>query len=1213
MYEILTPAQTVSRTYLRSYINEEDFLRFKKALKTFLANFDEQGKEEYNKTLVRDFLKEAFYDKTNAINIYGDADSAIYGTVHAKGSVPLVLIEAKSCKSADMIDQQHFNRKALHELVLYYLREEIGQENFAITHLIITDGIEWYVFRKKLFLDLFARDKKLVDKCLSMDKSSAYSTEDIYKVIKQHVAKLKDDIQCTHFNLKDVAKKMESDDLFTQPPFRAIYKLLSPIHLLELPFIADNNTLNQSFYNELLYIMGLEEVLDSNTNLLKIKRLKPRKRQQYSMLEQAISLLEDRPDMENGEDIADVALGLVLEWTNRILFLKLLEAQLKDFDEDNSFRPLLNISRLPSYQDFYELCMKMLAKNYDERTPSFVERFPDVPYLNSSLFELSETELKYFSINAIKAGEMEVYADTVVKEGNHKRKGKMQSLEYLFQFLGSYHFGADSLETKDASTIINAAVLGLIFEKINGYKDGAFFTPGYITEYMCRSVIRDTVVNRFNESEEWNCKNFDELKERVDYGIRDVRIKANHIINSIRICDPAVGSGHFLVSALNELVLIKHELGILQDKAEQPNRLKGYHISVENDELVLTDEDDKVFKYRPSSADAQRIQEALFEEKQTIIENCLFGVDINPKSVDICRLRLWIELLKNAYYYKDEKGKRKLQTLPNIDINIKCGNSLLSKNPVRQGNAVVELKMFEVQQLKEYKEAVKAYKHCSDKKRKAEIKKTIQHFRDSFIKLGYLQNFFDVKGKKEYIGDDIYQNSLEWMFDYPEVLDDDGRLTGFDIIVGNPPYVSLEEQEKLSKAYGKLIVQNIGKDKKRVYTTYDPRGDLYMLFVERAISLLKPHAYLTFIIPNKWMRVGSGKGLRKFLLNSNLTQLVDFCDNQVFPTATTYTCIIRMRNETSEGHFRVSTIEKLNKKNLSVDIAKHEESFDASTFDDGVWVTSSVKEHNLIRRLKAEMPTLGDFIGVDNAYYGIKTGLTAAFLITPQKCEQLIRDDASAAQIIRPFLQGRNLRPFANAETENYLLFLPKGFTKKGMGWDEETEGKPGEQEAWDWFVNHYPSVATHLQPFANRARKRTDKGDYWWELRACAYYDKFGQSKIFYQRFQVRPCFVYSNQQLFCNDTVYFLSTPCKELVALLNSRLGWRLFAAHCPRIQNGYSLNWINLQQIPIPHQLPAELATYADHLAEVKGTDAYNTLYEKLNTYINNLYGITETEL
>ena len=724
---------------------------------------------------------------------------------------------------------------------------------------------------------------------------------------------------------------------------------------------------------------------------------------------------------------------------------------------------------------------------------------------------------------------------------------------------------------------------------------------------MCRSVIRDTVVNRFNEAEGWNCQNFDELKERIDYYNRDFRIKANHIINNIRICDPAVGSGHFLVSALNELVLVKYELGILQDHAEQPNRLKGYHISVENDELVLTDEDDKVFKYRPSSPDAQRIQEALFEEKRTIIENCLFGVDINPKSVDICRLRLWIELLKNAYYYKDEKGKRKLQTLPNIDINIKCGNSLLSKNPVRQGNAVVELKMFEVQRLQTYKEDVAAYKHCSDKKRKAEIKAKIQQFRDSFIAQGYQQNFFDIKGNKEYINDDIYSNSLEWMFDYPEILDDEGRMQGFDIIVGNPPYVSLEEQKELSKAYGKLKTQGLSENKKPVYTTFDPRGDLYMLFVERAISLLKPHAYLTFIIPNKWMRVGSGKGLRRFLLRSNLTQLVDFCDNQVFPEATTYTCIIRMANETPESHFRASTIEKLNKKKLPSDIAKHEVLFPKDGLNDGIWITSSVENHQLIAKLKAKMPSLGDLVG-NQVYYGIKTALTDAFLINEETRSQLIAEDKHAESVIRPFLQGRNLRSFSEVKAENYLLFLPKGFTKHGLG---ETWGGAGEQEAWAWFSTNYPSIAKHLQPFADRARRRTDKGDYWWELRACSYYDKFDLPKIFYQRFQVKPCFIYDTSGTFSNDSVWFLSIARKELVALLNSQVGWWLISEHCPRIRNGYQLNWDNLRQIPIPKDLPEELAVYTDKLmtaTRITDQEGYERIYEELNAFVEELYGI-----
>jgi adenine-specific DNA-methyltransferase len=127
--------------------------------------------------------------------------------------------------------------------------------------------------------------------------------------------------------------------------------------------------------------------------------------------------------------------------------------------------------------------------------------------------------------------------------------------------------------------------------------------------------------------------------------------KPTTIVNSLKICDPAVGSGHFLVSALNEIIAIKNDLRILQDR--QGKRLKEYLVEVVNDELVITDEEGQIFEYRPGSPESQRVQEALFHEKQTLIENCLFGVDINPNSVKICRLRLWIELLKSAYYKAD--------------------------------------------------------------------------------------------------------------------------------------------------------------------------------------------------------------------------------------------------------------------------------------------------------------------------------------------------------------------------------------------------------------------------------------------------------------------------------------------------------------------------------------------------------------------------------
>ncbi|MFM6398030.1 DNA methyltransferase, partial [Planktothrix sp.] len=193
------------------------------------------------------------------------------------------------------------------------------------------------------------------------------------------------------------------------------------------------------------------------------------------------------------------------------------------------------------------------------------------------------------------------------------------------------------------------------------------------------------------------------------------------------MCDPAVGSGHFLVSALNELIAIKHDLKILQDQTGK--RLKEYQITVENDELIITDEDNQPFKYTPQNKESQRIQETLFHEKQTMIENCLFGVDINPNSVKICRLRLWIELLKNAYYKADTKYTE-LETLPNIDINIKCGNSLISRFPL-DADLKPALKKNKID-IETYQNAVETYRHAENKQQKREMEKLMNMIKGNF-------------------------------------------------------------------------------------------------------------------------------------------------------------------------------------------------------------------------------------------------------------------------------------------------------------------------------------------------------------------------------------------------------------------------------------------------------------------------------------------------
>lgn len=1205
----LRPIQVVNKIYLKQPVGENDIKSFRSAMRKMLKNVNANESEEHNKNLVMEFLSNAFYKNTNAINTKGKTDAAIYESPDSIQSPALVLIEAKGPGRPDMAKRSELNCKALHELILYYIREEEINHNTKIKHLIITNCLEWFVFDKACFYRFFLANKKFKNEVLEADREN--TTDYVYeKVIRRKVEEVKHMLKYTYFDLSDYKGKLDDDAILTSRKFISIYKLLSPTHLLKLPFQNDHNALNRGFYNELLYIMGVEEVTDDK--MKKIKRLKT-KRQPYSLVEQAISHL-DGYDLYEEQDLFDTALGMVLVWVNRLLFLKLLESQLLTFNKGTTSKLLLS-SRIPDYDILNDLFMKVLAVPIEQRNEEFREVFKDVPYLNSSLFEKSDLEKKYFPVSGIRLGEMEVMAQTAVKDGNGKRmKGSLPTLDYLFRFLDAFDFGVEKQSNEsplrqDNKTIINASVLGKIFEKINGYKDGSFFTPGYITQYICRKTLRRAVVNRFNEVKGWKCNDFFELCDQVGTD-RDSRTEANQIINSLKICDPAVGSGHFLVSALNELIAMKREMGVLQDHREKPKPI-GEYITVENDELIVTDEDGDTFVYDPKDPLSQRVQETLFEEKRTIIENCLFGVDLNPKSVEICQLRLWIELLKNAYYYKNEQtGEKVLQTLPNIDINIKCGNSLASRYPVTIGKGA-NLGNDPGRVIWHYKEEVAKYKDCKDKATKAKITQNLEKIKNALRNTIELDLFDD--NAKLYNEQDVYANSLEWMIEFPEIMTDKGIFEGFDVIIGNPPYISLESLKKESKVYATMMGREEGTNHRvKVYTTHETRGDIYSLFVERGLQLLKRDGLLAYILPNKWMKVGYGKPLRQLFLKQNLTQVIDFDDNQIFADATTYTCIIRMTKAKSTGEILSSTIRKVNSETLAEDVEERKKAFQTSELTDGIWIISSREDFEKAEAYKKKMGTLREFLGYDSNY-GIKVGLSKAFNVSIDTANRLIAENASASEILRPFMQGRGLIPFGKPETASYLLFIPKGFTAKAFGLNpedkEDREKMPDEQEAWAWFERRYPSVAHWLLQFKDNATKRTDKGDYWWELRACAYYSEFSQPKLFYQTFQVRPCFIYSDQSVFCNNSMWFITIQNKSLLALLCSNMGWWLISKYCPRIQNGYQLIWDNFKQISIPSELPPRLGELADMLmqdVEQNNKEDYVTHLREVNKIVDGLY-------
>ena len=1224
-YKILKPSQSITKVFLQEKPLDSEIERFRAAMQVLLSRINGREHEEFNKLLVKDFLNNSLYvDGKYMVNTYQNTDLAIYTEMDTNYKHPVVLMEFKGPGRPDMVTKDNLKKKALYQLILYYIREEVKNHNTDIKHLIITNCWEYFIFEKKLFYKLFARNKHFVKQVLDADTGDDDNNYLYNEIIKPEVERIEQErqLQCVYVDLNKFKHQIDDKNIVNDRPFITIYKLFSPINLLKLPYFSDHNKLNKNFYDELLYIMGVEEIVDDKVH--KIKRLKEN-RQPFSLVEQAYTRLEEYPSMTKEESRFDMALGLVLAWINRILFLKLLESQLIHFNPGKDVR-FLDINHVKDYDVLHDLFMQVLAKPFEKRSEEMKTEFPEVPYLNSSLFELSEIERDYFSISGIRMGNMEVYNRTVLKdERGRKVTGSKSVLEYLLSFLNAYDFGTvnnrnDEPTRTESKTIIDASVLGLIFEKINGYKDGSFFTPGYITEYICSKAIRKAVVDKFNRIKKWDCADFEDLKEKIDYGKREVRIEANEIINSLRVCDPAVGSGHFLVSALNEIIAIKSDLGVLQDTSLTPNPLREYNnINVEYDELVIANADGETFKYDPSDSKSQIIQETLFEEKRTIIENCLFGVDLNPKSVEICRLRLWIELLKNAYYYRTETGERVLQTLPNIDINIKQGDSLASACPVCIGRKVMESAGLQ-KTVREYKETIREYKNCHSKAIKNELKEKIVRIKKKLTE-GKQLDLFATNDRIDV--SEVLKNRLEWMIEFPEILDENGALVGFDVIIGNPPYISLEQLNKEKEVYRKMQRLDEKNFQSETYHTLESRGDIYALFVERGLHLLCKGGILSYIMPNKWEKVMYGKSLRDLFLKTNLTDLIDFGDNQIFEDATTYTCIIQMTKEDSKNNLFVSTIEHIDKEMFYENIEEEKEEFDKSKMNDGIWVISSLQNFETVERLKKEMIPIGEFIN-EESYYGIKTALSEAFLISTNKAKELEAQDIRSKEILRPFLQGRGLIAYGEAKAGSYLVYTPKGFTLKGMGIEITEEDRrnrarrealmPSEEVAWEWFFSEFPAVAAWLLPFKTRAKARADKGDYWWELRACDYYDKFANPKLFYQVFQTRPCFVYDESSTFCNNSMYFMTVPNKALMALLCSKIGWWLITEFCPRIQNGAQLIWDNFRQIPIPRELPEALSEYADKIMAARDDEEeFQKLSREVDEIVAGIYGVVDNNV
>lgn len=1062
----IKPKKALNKAFLKVKPNRTEIEGFKTHLITLLDRTNDTESEEFHKNLISDFLKDTYYKQNHFINTKGRNDLVIHNGNNASSSVGVIMETKKPTNKAEMMTTKKLNVKAFQELVLYYLRERITHKNVEVKHLVATNINEWFIFDATLFDRLFAQNKNFVKQFTDFEggRLADTKTDFFYKQIAEpFIADLKTDIEFTYFNLQEYQKPLRNDDKADDNKLIALFKLLSAEHLLKLPFTNDSNSLDKRFYSELLHIIGLTETKEGSKKL--IERNKEGERNPGSILEDAIIQLDsldkisrlDRPSQfgsNQQERLFNVGLELSITWINRILFLKLLEAQLITYHKGDKSYSFLKPDTIKNYDDLNSLFFQVLARQYEERNQEVKKAFEKVPYLNSSLFEPTEMEQVTLFISNLKGdGTMPVISTTVLKnDQGKKRTGNLTALAYLFEFLNAYDFTSEGSEEiqEDNKSLINASVLGLIFEKINGYKDGSFFTPGFITMYMCRETIRKAVVQKFNEY----CleHDFPEVKMNV---INDIyalipqkipRKKANEIINSIKICDPAVGSGHFLVSALNEMISVKNDLKILEDK--EGKSLHRYEVEVVNDELIVTDEEGELFEYNPTNKESQRIQETLFHEKQTIIEKCLFGVDINPNSVKICRLRLWIELLKNAYY----KNATALETLPNIDINIKCGNSLVSRFAI-DADLKQALKKSKWS-IDSYRIAVDTYRNAENKEQKRDMERLIAAIKSDFtseIEKPFSKKISEARGKAEMLtteiinltsfgekidkllidrhkkavdalskleterddikANKIFENAFEWRFEFPEVLNDDGDFVGFDVVIGNPPYVNFRDIKNAEEKKYYLSKYKIAE-----YQT-----DLFILFIEKAFEILKKKGEFGFIIPNSITNNLKNSSARRHILENTKINSIVNTPIGVFPDATVDTVVI------------IATIEKCHETEILVLEINSLSIFESNTISQSEFsknenyyfdFLTSNENRAILSIIEKDTITLNEISDSSSGIKEYETGKGKPPQTENDRIDKVFNSNEKIDDTYRMHIQGNDVN--------NYFLNWKGGFLKYG-------------------------------------------------------------------------------------------------------------------------------------------------------------------------------------
>ncbi|GAA9565290.1 class I SAM-dependent DNA methyltransferase [Helicobacter pylori] len=1220
----------------------ETIEKFEKEINSLLENAPRQDDEEFQKNEINSFLKNTYGYRCNTNK---KVDSAIYVDKEVQ-----VLIEVKALNKKTEFPKNRENplSKAFCQMVLYFLEEREKEKNNSLKHTIICNAHEFFLFDCKDLL--FLNDDKRIEKFYKhyaqkegTDSSKPKFYEDLEQYLKED---FQGELRYTYFNLNDDFKELP-----------LIYQVLSQEVLLKQKKTLDANTLNKDFYEELLYILGLEEKNEKGKTLIKPSRTK------NSLSD---TLKKQYKDLDDEEVMA-----LLIAWNNRILFLRLLESLLISFNHFNHFKEsFLTIENFKDFNALNTLFFEVLAKKNSERLPEIKQDkiLEKIPYLNSSLFDKTPLESKGHEIKLLSNKPLEIYPKSVLKKHEDYQKDKpLPLLKYLFEFLRVYDFTTTPKDIKDnqntsESRLINPSVLGLVFEKLNGYKEGSFYTPSFITSYMCKESITPIVLDKFNQTYKIECENLTELRNYFKNSYKeDKRKEYLQLLLTLRVCDPAVGSGHFLVSALNEMVLIAYELGLIAS-------LYRYNLKLENDEIIIHTPEDKVFKYTiPHSENDphHHIQKELFELKKSIIENCLFGVDINPNSCEITKLRLWIELLKYSYYiFEEGKNTNALETIPNIDINIKCANSLISRFNLNDDlKKIPNIK----QKIQEYKDLVAQYKDpnplyplnkqdlinkiqdlkntfsltLKDPKTKAELEKAIEkHIKKyNFFALDdkslldglnyFIPSLFGtfklspkeeeeafasygrIRALRKKLDDTLsgreYQNAFEWRFEFPEVLDDEGNFLGFDCIIGNPPYIRQEQIKDL-----KPLLE------KQYQDFYNSTADIYTYFFALAYHLLKEKGFSAFITSNKYARAKYGAKLRELLLKkTTLVSYMELNALKVFESAAVDTSIIHFikqapLKESVFNYYEPTPNDKDDLKNTPSFLMKQ----NALSTESFIFANATLLD--LRDKIESVGTPLKDWD--IQIYRGILTGANEAFIIPTEKRDAILNacktkeERKRTERLIKPILRGKDIKRYSYEWAHLWVINTHNGYTS-----DLKFKIPPID-------IEKYPATKAHLDAHWDTIATRCDQGDTPYHLRNCAYLEDFEKEKIVYPCIMAKePCFAYEEKGFYAPAPANIITgdkIEIKYLTALLNSKCIY--FAMRKFYMGGGIEgeLKTNNLEKIPIPQiteknqELAHKITDYAEQILQAKVKDPKaNTqgLEKEIDALVYQLYHLTDEEI